>query len=77
MNMYELEVFAEQRMADRMHEAERERLIREARVGEPRGERYPAIGLAQVRRFARAARGALTSASPARDAQLRIPQNGE
>ena len=60
MNTYELEVFAEQRMADRLREAEQERLVRELRGGSPRR----GWSMAALRRFGGTLRTALLAAAP-------------
>jgi hypothetical protein len=67
MYTYEMEVFAEQRMADRLREAEHERLVRELRGGSPRR----GWSMAVLRRFGGTLRTALLAAAP--HAQPRIP----
>ena len=59
MNMFAMEVFAEQLRSDRMREAEHERLVRELRAGSPRPPRARAWSIVVLRRLAGSVRSAL------------------
>ncbi len=61
MNTFELEVFAEQRMRDRLQEAERERLVRECRSGSPARARRPGWSVDTLRRLGGAVRSTFSA----------------
>ena len=64
MNAFALDLFAEQRMADRLREAEHERLVRELRNGSPRRPQEPRWSLQALRRLGGAVRTAFSATPP-------------
>ncbi len=64
MNVFAIEEFAAQRVADHLREAEHERLVHEARAASPRDSRPRAWNIGVLRRLAGSVRATLFAGAP-------------
>lgn len=75
MNTFELQVFAEQRMADRLREAEHERLVRELRVASGGEGRPRTWSIRSLRRMAGSVRSAFATIASLAEPRAALPRS--